>query len=134
MGLGLPLKGVHKKPVAQKLLEVTPSFADRQVAMMIADHCMELGDTPYRFSINHDVRPPGNLACPLRYDWTKKDSVGIETNDPLSARRWLTSALLRGYTISRVNGALYSASIEQVRRRAAEHQRPKGNDDEDIPF
>lgn len=141
-GHDLPMKGMHKKSMAQQLLEIKPACSDRQIAMMIADRCIELGDKPYRFSINHDIRPPGLKACPLsHYDWVKKDHVGIETNYPAVARRWLTSAALAGYTISRVDDKYndtvpgFSSSIAIVRRRAEFHQRPKlENDDDDIPF
>jgi hypothetical protein len=135
------LKGMHTKSIAQKLLAVTPEFVDRQVAMMIADRCMELGDKPYRFAIDHDIRPPGLKACPLsHYDWTKKDTVGIDTLDSATARRWLTSAALWGYTITRVDATYndmvpgFSSSIAIVRRRAESHQRPRIDNGDDIPF
>jgi hypothetical protein len=134
-----PLKGLHKKSLAQQLLDITPENCDRRVAMMITDRAMEFG-APYRFSINHDVRPPKNLACPLAYDWALKDHVGIDEIRPLVARRWLTTALIKGYTISRVDErhhdmASYSANIVVVRQRAENHQRPPmENDDDDIPF
>jgi hypothetical protein len=128
------------KSLAQKLLDVTPAFADRQVANMIASRAIEFG-APYRFAINHDIRPPGMKACPLsHYDWALKDAVGIDTPVTPIAFRWLTSALLRGYTISRVDHNHrdlvpgFSSSIAIVRRRAENHQRPKVDNDDDIPF
>jgi hypothetical protein len=138
-GRDSPMVGMHKKSLAQKLLDVTPAFADRQVAMMIADRALEYGQ-PYRFAINHDTRPPKNLACPMEYDWALKDSVGIDTTDMPLARRWLTKALIRGYTISRVDERHhdmvpgFSSSLAIVRRRAESHQRPKLDTDDDIPF
>lgn len=141
MGERRPLKGLHKKSLAQKLLEITDAFADRQVAMMIANRAMEISDAPYRFAINHDIRPPGNKPCPLsHYDWTKRDAVGIDTKNSQIAFRWLTSALLAGYTISRVDTTYkdavpgFSSSIAIVRRRAQYHQAPRADNDDDIPF
>lgn len=137
----LPLRGLHKKSTAQRLLDVRPGHPDRHVAMLIADRCIEAGERPYRFAINHDIRPPKNAACPLsHYDWTKKDAVGIDTRDILIARRWLTSAALKGYTITWVDENYrdkvpgLSTSIAIVRRRASYHQLPRNNDDDDIPF
>ncbi len=135
-----PLKGMHKKSLRQKLLGVTDAYSDRQVALMIASRAVEFG-TPYRFAINHDIRPPGNLACPLsHYDWSLRDTVGIDTMSTPIAFRWLTSAALKGYTISLVDKRHhdtvpgFSSSIAIVRRRAQNHQRPKDDSDDDIPF
>jgi len=136
------LKGMHKKSISQKLLEITPAFDDRQVALMLAEKCLALTEKPFRFSINHDIRPPKNLACPLHYDWSRKDRVGIECADKETARRWLTHAARLGYTIQQMDADRkplgFPHSIEIARRRAASHQRPQptpgADDDDDIPF
>jgi len=130
------------KNASQKLLEIAPSAPDRQVAMMLADKCIELTDAPFRFAINHDIRPPKNLACPLHFDWSRKDRVGIETTVKAVMRAWLTKAFFRGYTVYQTNTARGSIgfphSVVIARRRAALHQMPKpgqpGYEDGDIPF
>jgi hypothetical protein len=139
MGELLPLKGMHKKSISQKLLEITDAFDDRQVALMLADKCLVRTYKPYRFSINHDIRPPGNLGCKLHFDWARKDHVGIETSDKEAARRWLTRAARLGYTTQQMDANRkpvgFTHSIAIARRRAALHQMPKvDNDDDDIPF
>lgn len=138
MGSLPPLKGMHKKSLAERLLEVTPEVSTRRVAMIIADRCIEISDSPYRFAINHDIRPPKNLSCELNFDWTRKDRVGIDTTDVNTARRWLTHAAMLNYTLYRVDAQHsetdFSISIEKVRRRAEFHQLPKGSNDADIPF
>jgi hypothetical protein len=126
------------KTTAQKLLEITPSVSDRQVAMMLADKCIELTDAPFRFAINHDIRPPKNLACPLEYGWTRKDRCGVEWKNRAEIRQWLTKAFLLGYTVQQTNerreGIGYTHSIAIIRRRAENHQRPINYDSDDIPF
>lgn len=121
----------------QLLDTVTPRFSDRQVALMIADVCIEMTDAPYRFAINHDIRPPKNEACPLAYDWTRKDRCGVEYNSRLGTRQWLTKALLAGYTVYRMKPDRtehgFATSIDLVRRRAKYAQREDDGDD-DIPF
>lgn len=124
---------------AQKLLNVTPEIADRQVAMMIADMMVHRAEPPYRFQINHDIRPPKCLACPVEYRWSVKDHVGIEMHNPGLMRMWLTSALLYGYKVEEVDGhrkpkGSRTESIDIVRKRAEYHQRPKSESDDDIPF
>lgn len=118
----------------ERLLGISPTTPARAVAMMIADVMLESGPVPYNFSINHDVRPPKNLACPLRYDWYKKDRVGVKTTDRERVRKWLTVAVIRGYTVRREHDELTS-SLEIAHRRAVNHQRPPREDnDDDIPF
>ena len=131
------------KTPAQMLLEMPPTASDRFVALLLADKCIELTDKPYRFAINHDIRPPKNLACPLGFDWSRKDRVGIEWEHKLPVRQWLTKALQLGYTVyymgadREVRGFPHSIAI--ARRRAALHQMPKvdyskGEHYDDIPF
>jgi hypothetical protein len=138
MGASLPLKGMHKQSVSQQLLEITPAYSDRRVAEMLASKCLELTEKPFRYAINHDIRPPKNLACPLRYDWTRKDRVGVEIADKETARRWLVSAALAGYTIYYIGANRevigFPHSLAVARSRAARHQQPKVDNDDDIPF
>lgn len=126
---------------AEKLLTVTDAFADRQVALMIADKLISYSKTEvYRFRINHDIRPPKCLPCPVVYDWASKDYVGIElSKNKMYARQWLTDAALHGYKIEEVDAKRKptggrAESIDIVRKRAEYHQRPKPENDDDIPF
>jgi hypothetical protein len=126
--------------IASQLDEVKPDAMDRDLARLIARAAIERERIPYRFSINHDIRPPRNLRCPVDYDWALKDRVGIDTPDRMRTLTWLTDVLMLGYTIRevddkhRTSGLLYS--IAAVRERAAYHQRPKPvyGDDDDIPY
>jgi hypothetical protein len=117
-----------------KLLEIQPHFPDRQVALMIAAAMLESDRQPYWFSINHDIRPPKCLACPVQYDWAIKDRVGIKTLARTRAEHWIAEAALRGYTVSREGGKPLACSIAIARRRAEYHQQPKLENDDDIPF
>lgn len=106
--------------------------------MMLADKCIALTDSPYRFSVRHDIRPPKNLACAVEYDWTCKDRCGVEWKSSPMIRKWLTDAFLHGYTVRQTDAKLadvgYTHSIAIARRRAALHQMPKLRNDDDIPF
>jgi hypothetical protein len=126
------------KSIAEKLLDVTDAFGDRQVAAMIADKMTQAEREPYRFKINHDTRGPAFKRCPIEYDWTLKDVVGIERRNKAQARLWITNAALNGYQITEVDAkkkdqGSRTESIAIVRRRAMYHQQPK-SDDDDIPF
>lgn|SRR6478736_1867918 len=120
---------------AARLLTISPSLPDRNVAAMIAAMMLEIDRQPYWFSINHDTRPPACRACRLDYDWNLKGRVGIKTMNRERARRWITHALLLQYQVSREGGKPLTSSLEIARRRAANHQRPPSeNTDDDIPF
>jgi len=100
---------------------------------------LALTDTPYRFSINHDIRPPKLAPCPVEYNWTRKDRCGIIWRSRVPTKKWLTAALLHGYTVFLVGSdqrtEKSSSSIAIARRRAEYHQAPKVPfDDADIPF
>lgn len=144
------------KSAAQKLLDIQPHASDQAVAVFIAEALLESDRQPYCFAINHDIRPPKCLACPLEYDWSLKDHVGIETQDRRKAEHWITQAALKGYTVAPAGmsghnqafprhqqyGLTYN--IANVRRRAEWHQgeetrraayKAAGKDmDDDIPF
>lgn len=126
-----------------RLFGVTPAQSDQTVATLIADKLIFYARTEwYRYQINHDIRPPKCLACPLTYDWASKDKVGIATTNKAHARKWLTDAALLGYRIEEVDAnhkpllGEWIESIETARMRAERFQRPKleFSDDDDIPF
>lgn len=126
---------------AAQLLDMKPlSTTDLEVARLIARAAIERDPMRFRFSINHDTRGPKYLACPLEYDWQRKDHVGIETGDRKKAEAWLVRAAALGYLISEVDSAHRETgpqfSIAIARRRAEYHQRPRPvlGDDDDIPF
>lgn len=126
----------------EALLAIKPDTTDDIIAMMIAESLIFYNRTAeFRYRINHDVRPPKCLACPLDYDWAQKGHVGIETISSVRARKWLTSAALHDYTIQECDAKRqpllgdWMHSIEIARMRAERHQRPKPEiDDDDIPF
>lgn len=124
--------------VAQRLLAITPATPDLIVAAMLAEKCIEIAYPPFLFAINHDIRPPKNLGCPLDYHWTRKDLVGIEIKSAPEMRRWLTEAFIRGYTVHRMSRERtkigFPHSIAIARQRAEMAQRPKPENDDDIPF
>lgn len=129
------------RTLAERLLEVTSATPDRTVALMIAEYMLAMTDVPFRFSINHDIRPPKCASCPVDYTWTKKDACGIEWKHSIATKKWLTDALLCGYTVSQMDRhrkpAGRSSSLAIVRRRAEYHQAPKvpnDSDGDDIPF
>lgn len=125
-----------------RLFSVTASTTDAEVAALIADKLIFYARSEwYRYRINHDIRPPKCLACPVSYDWSVKDHVGIETTNKAHARKWLTDAALAGYRIEETDAKRkpllgeWIESIDTARRRAEMFQRPKPEfDDDDIPF
>lgn len=137
------------KSAAQKLLDIQSHASGQVVAIFIAEALLESDRQPYCFAINHDIRPPKCLACPLDYDWSLKDHVGIETQDRRKAEHWITQAAMKGYTVSMAGVSGHNVpsprhqpygtaiSIASARRRAEWHQRTpeqKKADDDSIPF
>lgn len=139
------------KSAAQALLEVNLSTSNIMIASRIAAALLENDRQPYCFAINHDIRPPKCLACPLDYDWSLKDHVGIETQDRRKAEHWIEQAALKGYVISTAGVSGHNTavrchqpygltySIRKARERAEWHQsdlerKAKGDPDDDIPF
>lgn len=127
--------------LVDKLLAVTPADNALTVARLIADKLIYFNRTDeYRFRANHDISPPKCLPCPMGpYDWSIRGYVGLETPSRARAKQWLTDAAYAGYTIEEVDRhrkptGNVPESIERVRSRAAWHQRPKGDPDDDIPF
>jgi hypothetical protein len=137
--------GPSKLSINQQVLAITPAYSDRRVAELLAAKCLELTERPFRFAINHDIRPPKNLACPLHFDWAKKDRVGVEMLDKERMRKWLVSAALKGYTIQYVGADKemlgFPHSMAIARRRAENHQAAEArkasgyvDNGDDIPF
>jgi hypothetical protein len=125
--------------LVKTLLDIKPETPDREIAPMIADQMLALTDAPFRFAINHDIRPPKLAACPVEYMWTRRDRCGIEWTQRYTTKKWLTDALLHGYTVYLMGldrkQERYMMSISQARRRAEYFHRPKPEaSDDDIPF
>lgn len=127
----------------QKLLKITAATPDREVAILIAEYAISMTDVPYRFAINHDVRPPKLAACSVEYTWTRKDRCGVDWTHRTLVKKWLTQALLCGYTVYLMTAdhkeGGFASSIAAARKRAQYHQqaearRAVGEDDDDIPF
>lgn len=110
---------------------LTPQATDDQVAKLVVLYLLEADRQPYWFSIDHDIRPPKMLACPVDFDWAKKDRVGIKTSIKTRAGAWIKRAALAGYSVTRDNGEPLTMSIKRARQQAYYAQMP---DDEDIPF
>lgn len=122
------------------------SKTDAELAEFAAEKLLETDRQPYCFSINHNVGPPKNMACPLLYDFVYGKTVGIETQDRVRAYRWIEQAILQGYTVSRAASdrqhkygvarfAVYgpSSSLKYLRMQEEYLARVSSNDD-DIPF
>jgi hypothetical protein len=143
MGIKLPpLQNVHKQTISEQMAAITDAYSDRRVAELIAQRCMQVTSAPYRFAINHDIRPPKNLACKLQYDWTKRDRVGIDSpiKSKLTVQRWLVGAALMGYVIYYVdaqhNDFGFYTSIHRARYLAQRARQAKEDflRGDDIPF
>ena len=114
--------------------QLKPDASDAEVARLVALCMLESDRQPYWFSINHDIRPPAMKACPIGFDYAKKDRVGIKTRLRSRAEQWITDAALAGYEIDREGGGMsLTMSITRARRLAERAQTPR-TDDEDIPF
>lgn len=133
------------KSFKAQLLDATPAMDDIALAATAANAAVESERLPYCFSIDHNIGAPKFAACKLKYDFTWGKTVGIETSDKRVAASWIASALVLGYTVTRAghrtqgvqDRAPYGEawSLSRIRERAARHQAPKPeNDDDDIPF
>lgn len=129
---------------AAQLDNVTEKWSDWRVATLLANSIVEIERVPYCFVINHDVRK--GEACPVKYDFTYKGMVGIETEDKETAQIWLETVLALGYRANHAGPEMRrrsgcrprqpygdTYSVESVRRRA-DHKRRPPDDDDDIPF
>ena len=104
----------RRSNAAEDALEALTSDAtDMEIAQAVAEHLLA-NRPPHHLSIFHDVRPstPKRVArirkdfpnyqgeqhgpCPLHYDWSYKNSVGISTRDKSVARQWIIDAMLLG--------------------------------------
>ncbi len=127
-----------KRRAAEQLLEITDATSVREIAVLVAEAMLETDRQPYAFCINHNVGKPDYKACPLEYDWHRGALVGIDTMNRTRALSWIGHAISRGYIVSTVDrkhkpdGS--SMSLDKARSRAAYHQRPKVENDDDIPF
>jgi hypothetical protein len=124
-----------------------PSATDDEIIALAALALTENEPEVYRLGINHDVRAaacrtgkPRTGACPVEYDWAHRDLLGIETPHKHVAVHWTAMALRAGYTVRivdkhRVDAVPgYSVSLERCRRRIEYANRPRTEDDDDIPF
>jgi hypothetical protein len=94
-----------ERKAEDRLDALSPSAPDVEVAEALAScyvaRCKALGwIRKIRLSIFHDVRKRSNEGpCPLPFDWSYKNVVGIETDDEELARLWAREALLKGYSV-----------------------------------
>lgn len=106
---------------------------------------LDVRGPPFRLSINHNVGPPHNQACPLPYDWRHGQKVGVTTNYRDAARNWISGALVYGYHIERLDRYgwnvletvhLRSARGQAIRlaERAAMTPAQRQKEDDEIPF
>ncbi|MDO8874481.1 MAG: hypothetical protein Q8M24_15575 [Pseudolabrys sp.] len=88
---------------------ITSADSDEEVANLIADwYLLQTRDWPrFHLSIHHDVRTRARgfacygfgIPCPLFYEWTRKNIVGISTSDRARARKWIVEAMCAGYAV-----------------------------------
>ena len=106
---------------------------------------LDVRGPPFRLSINHNVGPPKNIACPLEYNFRHGRDVGIETYDRTYAVNWIGMALMKGYHVERLSPRRYevveaahlrSARGQAIRRAEWEAMTPAQREAEDreIPF
>jgi hypothetical protein len=94
-----------KQEAEDRLSALSPSVPDAEVAEALAVYCVAsaelLGTRQIHLQIFHDVgRRSKQGPCPLAFDWSYKNVVGISTDDRDRALRWATEAALKGYGIS----------------------------------
>ena len=118
-------------------------MSDAALAQCVAEYFVTRGPPPHRLFILHDVRPSAerNIArarkqfpnyqpadpigpCPLDYDWTRKNLVGIRGEED-RAVRWIVEAMLLGYAVFRCFGGIRSGgsgwgTLAQIRARHRE--------------
>jgi hypothetical protein len=95
-----------------------PNADDATIAEVVAERCVAGHSPPYYLFIIHDIKPitlrhiarmekhwPGYRhsdpvgPCPLRYDWQRKNIVGIKEPNREIAKQWAIDALLLGYAV-----------------------------------
>jgi hypothetical protein len=100
------------------LWALDPDADKRVIAEAVAERTVAGNRPPYYLHIFHDVRPKtlGGIEamkkiiptykhdepygpCPVRYDYTYKNTVGIKERDREVAKRWITEAFLLGYSV-----------------------------------
>jgi hypothetical protein len=123
-----------------------PDAPDAEIAEAIAECLVTTTGAPYILAVFHDVRPgtpkriarlekfvPGCTAgerfgpCPVRYDWSRKNLVGVKTRDREVAKRWAIEATLLGYSVfyqfGTISGSGFAkGTIAEVRERVRERQ------------
>ena len=125
-------------------------LSDKEIALKEAARVLDADDAPFFLSINHDVRSaacrsnkPRTGACPLIYDWSHANLVGIKVEHRLEAKRWVMQALELGYTVARLRPnyePMATGQIEFARRLLADRERraamtPKERKiDDEVPF
>lgn len=135
---------------------LTPADTDEAFCDRIANEFLAHGDIPmYKFFIDHNVKRehkgnPKTGACPLFYNWQRKETCGIEydltarTPDVQVAgvatiRKWIIDALKLGYIVSSAYGSSGGTSLRFERRNAEFRSRPfkvspHSTMDDEIPF
>ena len=138
-----PVSRAAIRAAEDAMQEVDPNASDETIANILADY-LTVGNwgrsRAFHLSIFHDVRPsslarmdrlrkldPGYRPhdrigpCPLPYDWTRTNIVGISTGDRERARQWIIEAALAGYSvfrhIGRHGGGFGQGSIKHIRTR-----------------
>jgi hypothetical protein len=90
------------------LSKLPADTSDKIIAEMLADYYLAYTAYWYRrgscLFIFHDVRKRSKEGpCPLTYDWSHMNLVGISAQDITRARAWAVDAMLRGYAVFQSN-------------------------------
>jgi hypothetical protein len=135
-------------PARKALRFVDPEASDEVIAQAIAEYLLSAPPRSriYCLGIAHDVRPytlpqterlrefgvtyPESdplRPCPVPFDWSRENTVGIETRDLERARRWVIDAAIAGYCVFRnwsgYGGGFGQGIAETRERRREEIQR-----------
>jgi hypothetical protein len=119
---------------------IAPDASDEEISDKVADYLVTMfpRSRVYCLSVIHDLRPTALRrlermrkirpdyqpeypvgSCPLRYDWTLMNTVGITTRDQARARLWAVEATLAGYgvfrRVTRAGAGFGKGSLKQIR-------------------
>lgn len=137
----------------QAFSALDPEVVDDATLMEAIVDCLLASGPPFLLAIVHDVRPSTakRIArckkigvelgrelpdwaysrdpigpCPLRWDWQRKNIIGIETMDREEARAWAVEAMLAGYCVyhhTSISGSgSGNGSLAQARKRLRERR------------
>lgn len=132
-------KTIKKQARWRPIWEIAdPADDDFSLAGAVADYILqERVGYKYHCSIFFDVRKrTARAQCPVRYDWTRKNLIGIATADRDVAHGWIVDALLLGFAVFASaladSCAGSQGTLEEIRARLRERNHISRNSNHEL--